>query len=578
MDNSVLETSYLEKIKKLSFVSLIKNDVNWKRSFFLGTIIGATIFIGIYGVMPLDFTNDNYIYHYAPDLVCSHLGWRLYRESSWHFPIGLCDTSMYPSLTSVIYTDSIPILCVFFKILSPILPKHFQFLGIYGLICYMLQGGVAKLLLRKTIKGELLRNLAAIPFVLNIVLANRMFYHTSLSSQYLLLLGMLLYVRKKDISARKRYVFWMLLGSLSILIHFYLYAMVSVMFLGMQIIDSIEYNDGIKKGIAIHLVKLICYLFFSVFLFWLFGGFYGGVASESDGLGMYSANINSLINSIGYSKILPAFSYFEGQEEGLCYLGISIIILFLLSFPKFIQALKKNWKQTKVTFLVVSILIILLWIFSLSPRITAGELCFEYTNYLPEFVINFWSIFRATGRFMWVIQYLIIWIACSYMPQIKTGILIIIVLVLCTIQVYEYSDYFKAIHGYFIDDTAVNFSADSLYSIDVKECKHIMFLTEYEKHEYYNWEECYNTLVGYTRFAVDNNLTVSRFHYSRYYGDKIKQNIQNKLSELRDGKYDPETIYVISKTDIENLQISVLPAGLLAYDVGENIVLIPSKK
>ena len=38
-----------------------------------------------------------------------------YRNSDWHFPIGMIDSLVYPNQTSVIYTDSIPLFAIFFK-------------------------------------------------------------------------------------------------------------------------------------------------------------------------------------------------------------------------------------------------------------------------------------------------------------------------------------------------------------------------------------------------------------------------------------------------------------------------------
>lgn len=41
------------------------------------------------------------------DLTQHYFGWKAYRESGWHFPIGMTDTLAYPNLTTVVFTDSI---------------------------------------------------------------------------------------------------------------------------------------------------------------------------------------------------------------------------------------------------------------------------------------------------------------------------------------------------------------------------------------------------------------------------------------------------------------------------------------
>ena len=53
-----------------------------------------------------------------------------FRNSGWHFPVGLMDTITYPELYSVVYTDAVPAFAVVFKILSPVFPKTFQYFDI----------------------------------------------------------------------------------------------------------------------------------------------------------------------------------------------------------------------------------------------------------------------------------------------------------------------------------------------------------------------------------------------------------------------------------------------------------------
>lgn len=49
----------------------------------------------------------------------------------------------YPQGAAVTYTDSVPLLAILFRLLSPILPTTFQYFGLYTLCCYILQGAAA---------------------------------------------------------------------------------------------------------------------------------------------------------------------------------------------------------------------------------------------------------------------------------------------------------------------------------------------------------------------------------------------------------------------------------------------------
>ena len=119
----------------------------------LSAFLGGIVFIIIYGIRVLDITYDDWLLCSGGDLGQHYLGWLSYRKSSWHFPIGLIDGIVYPSHISIIYTDSIPLFAVLFKIMSPILPETVQYLGIYGLLCYILQGMFAGFLIYNKTKN-----------------------------------------------------------------------------------------------------------------------------------------------------------------------------------------------------------------------------------------------------------------------------------------------------------------------------------------------------------------------------------------------------------------------------------------
>ena len=92
-------------------------------------VIGACIFILIYGMQVLDVTYVDWIRNTAGDFAQSYYGWSFYRASAWHFPPGLMDSVAYPGLTSIIYIDSVPLFNFIFKVMSPLLPDTFQFFG-----------------------------------------------------------------------------------------------------------------------------------------------------------------------------------------------------------------------------------------------------------------------------------------------------------------------------------------------------------------------------------------------------------------------------------------------------------------
>ncbi len=154
-------------------------------SFFGGGLLGIILFLFLYGTSTLDVTNVDWLLQKG-DLSQHYLGWCFYRNSDWLFPIGLANTLSYPLTSSVIYTDSIPILAVFFKLFRDILPESFQYFGWFVLIVYFLQGAISALLVYRLTGNAYYGILSAVLFLLSAPFFQRTFGHTSLSSHYLL--------------------------------------------------------------------------------------------------------------------------------------------------------------------------------------------------------------------------------------------------------------------------------------------------------------------------------------------------------------------------------------------------------
>ena len=101
-----------------------KFERNWE--YLLIAVLAIIIFISMYGIHVINPLYTDWLLS-GGDLSQHYLGWRAYRNSSWSFPIGMVDVLAYPMKTSVIFTDSIPIMAVLFKIISPLLPDDFQY-------------------------------------------------------------------------------------------------------------------------------------------------------------------------------------------------------------------------------------------------------------------------------------------------------------------------------------------------------------------------------------------------------------------------------------------------------------------
>lgn len=373
---------------------------------YITAILSVFLFLLFYGWRCLDVTNTDWLM-VGGDLSQHYLGWKFYRFASWELPIGMMDTIAYPFKESILFTDSIPIFAVLFKLLSPILPKSFQYFGLWGLMCFILQGVIGCNILKKYFASPVSQAAGGLLFVLTPCMIRRMFWHTSLGGQWILLLCLwcIVYQTERFQKLWKSIVVWAVIGVLSVSIHIYFVPMCGIFLLGFLILDGVIY----KK---ISRVLWILAGFFAAVLFstWLFGGFASGMESGAPGLAYYSFNLNGFINPQEWDCILPRWSnYVDGQFEGFSYLGLGMILLIAVTTGMWIYQIasgEKVWNRKKGIAALTALGMLLLSVFSAtSNEIAIGtKLLLKFP--IPDIAEKIWSIFRSTGRMVWPAVYL----------------------------------------------------------------------------------------------------------------------------------------------------------------------------
>ena len=161
------------------------------------------------------------------DTFAHWLGWELFRQAPvLQLPLGASEAYGLERSTSIVFSDSIPLVALGLHPFSAILPAPFQYLGLWTLLCFILQAYFGYRLMRRLFVED---PRAAIAATLLLVMAppmlNRLHIHTSLLSHWLLLAGLLFYLE----SDRWRWRRWALLLVAAVLIHGYLFAMVAAL-------------------------------------------------------------------------------------------------------------------------------------------------------------------------------------------------------------------------------------------------------------------------------------------------------------------------------------------------------------
>jgi hypothetical protein len=365
------------------------------------------------------------------DSTVHYIGWFAYRQDNWHWPLTYTTRINYPLGTSAVFTDSIPVFAVLFKIFTSVLPENFQYFGMFIVLSYILQYGFGFLLIKYfSPKSWLIPLLGAGFFLISPIMNRRIADHQSLTAHWLILASIYLYCQ----ALNPKYKKW-ILPSFCVLIvvslgtHFYLASMV----LGLAVTTFVQ-SWFVKKANLIETSKNIIIsliVFGSSLYFW---GYFIG-SNPSVGGEAWSLNLNGLINSQGTSRFIPTLKFIEPyQWEGYSYLGLGVLLLLPIGIALNYRSLNfRNWGR----WLPLVMLVSLMALFALGNKIYFGE---TLIIQLPDFSI--WRrvrhILHGTGRYIWPFYYtLLLWIFVS-IAQIKSRSLIIGLLVAgLTIQIAD---------------------------------------------------------------------------------------------------------------------------------------------
>ncbi|GAA4296428.1 hypothetical protein GCM10023142_35140 [Anaerocolumna aminovalerica] len=541
----------MEKIDKKNLIFI----------FACGAILGLISFIGIYGYNVLNVQYDDWLMR-GGDISQHYLGWRYYRESNWSFPIGLIEGLAYPSKFSIIYTDSIPLFAVIFKVMSPILPETFQYFGIWGAVSFMLQGGISAIIIKKFTKSNIIPIISSLFFIYSPVVLQRMFAHSALAGHWIILCAIAIYVYKEYFNSfKKNIISWSILLSLAVSIHMYFVPMIVAIMFFYYIKDYIE-NKRIKESIIVMLSSITI----ALVIMYLLGAFYGNSDIIQGGLGIYSANINTLFNSQLTSKFLLQLPLAtSGQYEGYAYLGIGVIILLLIAIVDIIDKFDmkinfKNWIKNNIDLVLCISIMFVFFIFALSPTITINDKIIVNIP-LPSFINSVLSIFRASGRFMWPIMYILMILLIVNVINNHSKNMPVILVICCILQLIDISPVIKNLNLRFsnkIEYTSkLNSDAWEELSKDHNEIIFIPIEGEGNSEILSSYFDI-DTIFDLGEYAIDNNMVMNDFYIGRRDSKKISEYRYKQWNDLINGNINNNALYIFksvpfSLIDSENI-------------------------
>ncbi len=552
--------------------------------FWAGTVIGAIMFLLIYGGYILNPTYDDWLLNATSDSMQHYLGWKFYRKSDWYFPIGLTDGLIENQTVSCIYTDCIPLFAVFFKFISPILPVKFQYFGFWKLFCFCMQGGLASVILFRLSKKALYSLISTPIYVVFPSVLQRMdcgsnaLGHEALGGQWIILLALFSWVYQ-NYEWRKTFtpvLVWGVCAFLAAQTHIYFIPMIFIIMLGYIITDIANKN---------FLRPFLCFIIASTFTLvslFVLGAFHNKTTFNSVGLGFFSANYNTFINPLSYSVLLPSLrSKFYQQYEGFAYVGVGIIlagIYLILQFliERFMYRSKPTGQneydknKTNTNRIIALIIATLSLAIAASPQGTSGTRLI-YSLTLPDTVRYLFEIFRCTGRFAWVSAYIIVTGILYGVSKINfkkdTGLLYVAVL-LTVIQMFDLSNVMRA---QFIPPNIHYHSTltNSLWNKLGESSDKILFagITQQSVTRadiYYEFAE----------FADKYDITLSSFAVSRMEYEQIYDHATYELEKINSGAEKKNVIVVFLNDEFPQIKTEYFTCiDIDGYKIGLNSFL-----
>jgi Family of unknown function (DUF6311) len=153
-------------------------------TLLIGGFLGFAWFILVFGPSVL---NPTYLGWVMQGDGAQHvLGWLFFRHENWSWPLGSVPSFPYPVGTTVGYTDSIPWLAISAKVISPLLPVDFQYVGPWLGLCFFLQGWFGVRIVQELSPNPVIHILGGACFILDPILLWRI-GHDSLCAHWLLL-------------------------------------------------------------------------------------------------------------------------------------------------------------------------------------------------------------------------------------------------------------------------------------------------------------------------------------------------------------------------------------------------------
>jgi hypothetical protein len=490
------------------------------------------------------------------DPAASYIGWLFFRHEPWSWPLGVVHNLGMEQSSSIVYSDSIPLLAIVFKLLRAWLPSTFQYDGPWLCACYAFQGYFACRLLALFTDRRSVLIAGVLLFVLSPIMLFRAQPHLAMTAHWIIVAGLYLYYAAPE---KKRLLQWFLLLWLAPLVHAYLMFMVYAIWGAYLLRYGVLERRWSIRQLTMCLVLSIAG---SLAMMWA-AGYFLEMDVSSRGFGYYSLNLLAPWLPIGAGPFLlhapaPATT---GQYEGFNYLGMGVSLGLVATawrtarWPS--QPASKmlaGWCAKPDFPLILSCLALTL--LAISNEVTWGSHVL-FTVPLPAKVAAALNIFRASGRLFWPAYYLLILAVLRGALSLSAPMCARWLLLLLAVQTADVFPYIR--------------NVNASYAAMVATGKFPTFPSPFWRQARQRYAYLYvipGQFVGqenitYESLASEYGFAVDTAYYARLPAARLQEPRQIRHEQFFEGKFDPDGLYLVQSSALSKLaaaQLSFSPA------------------
>ncbi|MBZ0329359.1 hypothetical protein KZO25_03415 [Halomonas sp. ANAO-440] len=494
------------------------------------------------------------------DFLQHFLGWHFFRQEPWGWPLGAVHGYGTDLRSSIVFTDSWPLLALPLKLLHPWLPETFQYQGLASALHLALNAATASWLLARlrvpalaaAAGGLLLGFLPAAVFR-----GPGAAEHESLMAHWLILLGFYLVLFHRSTSG-KAMLYWALLLVAAVLTHFYLFFMVGAMWSLWWLLRTLEqwrlFNATSRLGWAAYSVAQPLGI---LGVMWAAGYFHAEAGAQTEGFGLYAAGLFTYFNPALYLGSLESFSRFLagsppqrlGFYEGLAYVGLGGILLWLSALGVLLwhhrQGDSKGPSKPRRDAWWLAALALLLFFFSLSHLVALGSWFVELPLIWPEFIQ---TLLRASGRLAWVLMYLlliaaIVALARGLGRRWCNGVVVLAL----ALQLVDLHPWHRYVHEANRDSAAFAASEHETFAF-VAEPRVLAALDGRDHVAVVPSEDVFR-LMPIAWLAGQHGMSINAAYLARVSPQRMAAAAEPAAAELRGGDLAPTTLYALMSAD-----------------------------